>query len=141
MLHLQWGCFLMLPDVAASTISKLYEAQRQPAHPEPFVPSEPLLPSSTLPVQRSTLHSFWNINSARPATTHMMLDPHDHPLAGTKMRCEDCDMTLRLDDAMEIDVGVVEQETACFCCRRRVCDRCAVLGKKRVCLACATSGR
>ena len=70
----------------------------------------------------------------------MQIDGGAEQRASLEVRCEDCDQALRHDDAMDIDEDVLEQEKACSVCRRHVCDTCAVLGKERICLACA-SGR
>ena len=93
--------------------------------------------------QKNTLHAFWNIKSPPepPSVIPMAVDSTPELEAGLKMRCEDCDGSLRQEDAMDLDDGMVEQETMCHCCKRQVCDRCAVLGNARVCLGCATSRR
>ena len=125
---------------AASTISRLYEAQRLHPRAEPLPPSQPQA-TTIEPAQKSTLHSFWNISSSPqpPATVPMAVDPSPNFVSNLDTRCEDCDGSLKQEDAMDLDDGTVEQETACHSCRRHVCDRCAVLGNARVCLACATS--
>ncbi|KAF2486678.1 hypothetical protein BDY17DRAFT_291926 [Neohortaea acidophila] len=131
-------------SVFASTLSRLYEAQRSlPKHePAPSAPSRMVVDEE--PVQRSTLHSFWKIEGAAPVppTTHMAIDSGGSAPINPEMRCEDCDGTLRRDDVMDLDDGIVELETSCVSCRRHVCDACAVLGNERVCLACVSrSGR
>ena len=145
---LQWIgaviCMSTLADVcrcAASTISRLYEAQRQHPNAEPM-PSQTnaaSLKSEHATNQRSTLHSFWNIGSApTPVPLPVAFDSGPRSMISSDMRCEDCDGALRQDDAMELDDGAVEQESECYMCRRRVCDRCAVLGHERTCLGCAS---
>ena len=130
---------------AASTISRLYEAQRQQPRAEP-VPSQPMTNATILktdaPVQRSTLHSFWSIGAQPPERTLVPMAIDTGPnLVENAIRCEDCHASLWHEDAMELDDGVVEQETACHICRRRICDGCAVLGNERICLPCASRGR
>ena len=127
---------------AASTISRLYEAQRQHPRAEPVISSEPSHQTAA-PAQRSTLHSFWNISSAPqpPTTVPMMVDAMPTSTQRGEMRCEDCDGSIRQDDAMELDGGQLELEAACSSCTRQVCNRCAVLGNERICLACVTTRR
>ena len=123
---------------AASTISRLYEAQRQHPQAEP-IPSQSALPatqSRAVGSQKNTLHSFWNIRAQPRPNDAMAIDPG--PSLTSEMRCEDCDSSLQPQDAMELDEGTLDQETACNWCRKHVCDKCAVLGDERVCLCCAT---
>jgi len=89
--------------------------------------------------QRSTLHSFWRIESAPAVGQAMQVDGDRSTNMDMGMRCEDCDRALRHDDAMDVDEGLLEQETACAMCRRHVCDTCAVLGNERICLGCASA--
>ena len=131
--------------VAASTISRLYEAQRQHPHAEPIL-SQPI---SAMPMagvaasgiigakQKSNLHSFWRIRS-EPVASSMAMEV-DSVTSSTEslMRCEDCDGSIRRDDdTMDLDDGASDQGSACAICRRHVCDRCAVLGNERICLGC-----
>lgn len=140
------GAFADVCMRAASTLSRLYEAQRSLPKLEP-VPTAPcrMMAVEEEPVQKSTLHSFWKIEGAAPmptTTTHMAIDSGGSSATSLEMRCEDCDGTLRRDDVMDLDDGFVELETSCVSCRRHVCDACAVLGNERVCLACVSrSGR
>lgn len=55
-------------------------------------------------------------------------------------KCEDCDRSLRHEDAMQIDESVFEHEVSCQNCGRKVCDHCAVVGDARICLGCASGG-
>ncbi|KAK6389993.1 hypothetical protein LTR65_006045 [Meristemomyces frigidus] len=135
--------------VYASTISKLYEAQRRHPNASPVMSAQSLQPAwmapNVLPVQaqKSTLHSFWRIPSAPVDLNAMQIDAvaRSVPFEDAAMRCEDCERPLQHDnDAMELDSGMLEQETACAVCKRQVCDTCAVLGHDRICLSCA-SGR
>lgn len=128
-------------STAANTIYKLFSAQRQHPHAEPVPSSESQAATNALaPAQRSTLHAFWNINS-RPISTstpsEMIVDSGPVPATDPGLRCEDCDDSIRTEDAMDVDGDLTIQETQCSTCRRTVCDRCAVLGDERVCLSCA----
>lgn len=123
---------------AASTISKLYEAQRRHPDASPMHPAQSIQPPAPVQstyLQKSTLHTFWRIPSA-PTNAHaMQIDAAQASRGSPEMRCEDCERPLREDDAMELD----GRETACAVCRRHVCDTCAVLGNDRICLGCASS--
>lgn len=132
--------------VAASTINRLYQAQRERPQVEPVVSctatqQEQQIGASAAQEQRSTLHRFWKIE--QPPVANGIVD-----LAmmgnGTAMdapghaRCEDCDGGLQSDDAMDLDGSWGEK--TCYSCRRSICDSCAVLGDERVCMACAHIG-
>nr|POE77518.1 hypothetical protein CFP56_09165 [Quercus suber] len=130
--------------VAANTMGKLYEAQRQ--HPKAeLVPSQPIPTDHTgaeVKSQKTTLHRFWNIAqppTAPPKTVQPMVDGSDR-FTGVDMindwesRCEDCDRILRSEDGMDLDDAA---EMTCRRCRRRVCDGCAVTRDERMCLPCA----
>jgi len=128
---------------AASTITKLYEAQRRhpDAAPVPSQPSQSVSGPSDRS-QRSTLHSFWQISQPPPASTTMAIDAKCAGIGTLQMRCEDCDRSSADEDAMDLDESGFGQDTACHFCKRQVCDTCAVLGNDRVCLGCANgSGR
>ncbi|KAK5126600.1 hypothetical protein LTR85_009534 [Meristemomyces frigidus] len=127
---------------AASTISKLYEAQRRHPDASPMPSAQSIQTPSTQPMQaqKSTLHSFWRIPHAPMDVQAMQIDAGNASSWIPNLRCEDCERPLRHDDAMELDDGRLIQEAACAVCRRHVCDTCAVLGNERICLGCA-SGR
>lgn len=134
----------LIVSCAASTISKLFSAQRQHPHAEPVLSSDSqtdMTTAASAPAQRSTLHAFWNINST-PTTaltsSAMIVDGRSTSTIGPGQRCEDCERPLQSEDAMELDGDTGMQETACCLCARRVCDGCAVLGDQRICLGCAT---
>lgn len=121
---------------AANTINRLYEAQRQHPHAEPVLSQPAVMTVSEERTQRSTLHSFWKLP---PATTvPMAIDQGSSRMDLGQTRCEDCDRSLRADDAMDLDIDVALEETRCQTCLRQVCDACAVLGDRRVCLQCAS---
>lgn len=126
---------------AASTIDRLYQAQRQHPDASPVL-SQPVIQAQqpTQP-QRSTLHSFWRIGQP-PAATMMVVDsgPKHLERVTTPPNCEDCDRPLRAEDAMDVDEYTLNQETRCASCERSICDTCAILGTARTCLACASRG-
>lgn len=127
--------------VAASTINRLYQAQRERPQAEPVVShtttqQEQQVGASAGQKQRSTLHRFWKIEQLPVANgivdlammgNEAVLDEPGHA------RCEDCDGALKSDDAMDLDGG----ERTCYSCRRNICDSCAVLGDERFCMVCA----
>lgn len=127
---------------AASTISRLYEAQRRHPDASPMPSSQSLQPTVNAhhPAQKSTLHSFWRLPSAPFGAQPMQLDVGSSSEASLELKCEDCDRASWHQDAMDLGDGALEQDAACNMCRRHVCDTCAVLGNARICLACA-SGR
>jgi hypothetical protein len=115
---------------AATTIHRLFEAQKELPQASPVPSQLPSIPQPTRS-QRSTLHSFWSI-SHPPAA----VPPPNHAADGARMSCEDCDRALQPVDAMDLDESTLDSETQCTGCRRRICDACAVLGDERICLAC-----
>jgi hypothetical protein len=126
---------------AATTISKLYEAQRLHPNAEPvYSTSEPAHEEAH---QKSTLHAFWNIGPQPMSMDTASSTNSSSSNLSVVLRCEDCDGSLRHADFMDVDMsdGMVQQESACAGCARQVCDRCAVMGLNRVCLPCATSRR
>lgn len=124
--------------VAASTINRLYEAQKLHPKAEPVISQEAEASRPAQP-QRSTLHSFWKI-AQPPTAVSRMIDSGPQHNAMVDMKCEDCERSLQHEDVMELDDGVYAQETSCQSCHRKVCDTCAVLGDQRVCLACVSGG-
>ncbi|KAI5369705.1 hypothetical protein Slin15195_G005800 [Septoria linicola] len=122
----------------AKTISKLYDAQRQHPNASPVLSQQVATPPETH-VQRSTLHSFWRLGRP-PVAMPMVVDVTPGLDRSMHPRCEDCDRDLQSVDAMDVDDIVVEQETRCQGCLRQVCDMCAVLGDRRICLGCARNG-
>ena len=128
--------------VAASTIQRLYDAQRK--HPEASpIPSHQSItaimhqqPQSQ--PQSSTLHSFWRLPPTSTCVSQpMQIETASQPPTSELLQCEDCDRSLRIADAMDIDESITEQESMCAMCRRHVCDGCAVLWDERICLGCA----
>ncbi|PIB00456.1 hypothetical protein CB0940_01120 [Cercospora beticola] len=124
-------------QLCAKTINRLFEAQRQFPHAAPMAsaPATSTMTSET-PTQRTTLHSFWNLGQ-RSNDTPMTVRTSRVEIPSDVITCEDCDQNVRPDDAMDLDNGIVENETRCEGCSRQVCDMCAVLGDHRMCLSCA----
>lgn len=130
--------------ITASTIQRLYQAQRENTAAEPGVApgqqlqhqhhqeqdqgQQQLQPQP----QKSTLHSFWRIEQPLP----IMLPQTQRIVAAQELRCEDCDGALRDEEAMDVDEDSAEDK-ACGSCRRPVCNNCAVYGRERVCAGCA----
>jgi hypothetical protein len=127
--------------IAAITIQRLYQAQREHAAAEPGVApgqqqqhqhedqdqTQQLAPQP----QKSTLHSFWRIEQPVPIVLQVQ-----RVAVVQEPRCEDCDGALTDEGAMDVDQGSVEDK-ACGSCRRPVCNSCAVYGRERVCAGCA----
>lgn len=135
--------------IAASTIQRLYQAQRENAAAEPGVApgqqqqqqqqqhhhqeqyqGEQLQPAPQ--PQKSTLHSFWRIEQPVP----IMVPQTQRVSVVQEPRCEDCDGALKDLEAMDVDEDSAEDK-ACGSCRRPVCNSCAVYGRERVCAGCA----
>ncbi len=133
----------MLADAcraAASTISRLYEAQRKHKDAEPVPSSQSIVPAPAHErPQKSTLHAFWSLPSAPARTDDMQVDSGSDRASDQESRCEDCERPLREEDAMEVDDVVLERDTACTMCRRRVCGLCSISGGERFCLGCASA--
>ncbi|KAK0252623.1 hypothetical protein LTR29_003575 [Friedmanniomyces endolithicus] len=125
--------------VHASTINRLYEAQRKHPDAEPVPSSQSIVPAPAHErPQKSTLHAFWSLPSAPARTDDMQMDSGIDRIRDQESRCEDCERPLREEDAMEVDdVVVLERDTACAMCRRRVCGLCSISGAERSCLGCA----
>ena len=124
--------------VAASTIQRLYQAQRENTAAEPGVApgqnqhqEQPQVQQLAPQIQKSTLHSFWRIEQPVPLAPQVK----SHVVV-PEPRCEDCDGGLVDEGAMDVDEGSIEDK-ACGSCRRPVCDSCAVYGRERVCAGCA----
>lgn len=129
----------LIREIVASTMNKLFDAQRE--HPD----AAPIL-SQSLPVrqqhalQKSTLHSFWQLPKHSSVMTPHIEPMHVLPSQSNTsgLVCDDCDRALISPDAMDIDEAMFEEETACRACGKHVCDTCAVAGDERKCLECAT---
>ncbi|KEQ63653.1 uncharacterized protein M437DRAFT_47302 [Aureobasidium melanogenum CBS 110374] len=119
----------------ASTVQKLFSAQRAHPHASP-IPSYPQtqdLPQDA-PAQRSTLHSFWQL----PQSSQLQVQ-HGTPAPTMQQEvvmCEGCDRVL----VPEYGMDTLEAETACRGCGKCVCDTCAITAEVRLCLDCAMQG-
>ncbi|KAK1063718.1 hypothetical protein LTR33_012229 [Friedmanniomyces endolithicus] len=132
----------MLADAcraAASTISRLYDAQRKHRDAEPMLSSQSMAPAAAHEKpQKKTLHAFWSLPRAPARTDDMQMHSGRDLTSDLDSRCEDCERPLREEDAMEVDDEVSERDTACAMCRRRVCGLCSIAGAERFCLGCAS---
>ncbi|KAF2743651.1 hypothetical protein M011DRAFT_410084 [Sporormia fimetaria CBS 119925] len=132
-------------EIHETTLQKLFSAQRH--LPDPIISTSPPPPCvQPQPVQKSTLHAFWNIRAppVEPPPT-LVSSLSQGTWDGT--RCEECDAPLRneidgdVDMCMEIGNSSVASQWACAECGKSVCATCSVVGEKRCCLQCATAGR
>lgn len=143
------------------TLNLLYSAQQhQQQHPQvpgqPHLSSSepvamaPALPNATghthRPSQQRSLHSFWNIPSARvPVILETTPSPRmSRSVLGISNSCEDCGADLGGGDGDEVmmDVdsyGLESGDHSCGACGKTVCFSCSVsnLGEDRRCLTCA----
>lgn len=117
---------------AASTITKLYAAQKQLTNTASICSSPPTTPPAEpeqLPPQRTTLHSFWRIPQPPPQTSMAMECQQDVDMSHDAPREDDVS---QIDNAMDID------ET-CHSCQRWIRNS-RTVGNLRVCRTCADSG-
>ncbi|KAF2427527.1 hypothetical protein EJ08DRAFT_351683 [Tothia fuscella] len=122
--------------IEQSTISKLFDAQRQYPNAAPVLSQEQ--PSVAHPfAQKSTLHAFWQLPQPPPQGSHaMVLNSHEN------LRCEDCERALPTSDVMDVGMMMLDDGgCACHSCGRKVCDFCAVSLGTRVCLNCVDVDR
>ncbi|KAK3117657.1 hypothetical protein LTR53_000785 [Teratosphaeriaceae sp. CCFEE 6253] len=89
---------------AASTISRLYDAQRR--HPD----AAPAMSNQTASVvgvqeqpQKSTLHAFWRLPAGPVRVDEMQIDPRSVLPDAQALQCDDCDRPLRHDNAMDLE--------------------------------------
>ncbi|KAF2009329.1 hypothetical protein BU24DRAFT_428866 [Aaosphaeria arxii CBS 175.79] len=134
------------------TMNKLFCAQRNlpNASPIPSLPQYPGVETQSVPVQKSTLHSFWKISAPPVQPTQSppvhVQQHHEATLqAWDTPRCEDCDSVLQAADGMSVDIDMDSDahgcQFACNECGRKICASCAVVSNHRHCLQCATAGR
>lgn len=117
----------------ASTVEKLFSAQRAHPHASPML-SQSDLQSQFQPQdapQRSTLHSFWHLPQPSQLPQHGM--PATQQDA---MTCDGCDRVLTPEYGMD----TLDQDTACGACGKHVCNTCAITAEMRLCLDCAMQG-
>ncbi|THY50669.1 hypothetical protein D6C97_06953 [Aureobasidium pullulans] len=120
-------------EIHASTVEKLFSAQREHPHASPMLSQSDLQPQfqpQDTP-QRSTLHSFWHLPQASQLPQHGM--PATQQDA---MTCDGCDRVLTPEYGMD----TLDQDTACGACGKHVCNTCAVAAELRLCLDCAMQG-
>ncbi|KEQ84095.1 hypothetical protein M438DRAFT_397616 [Aureobasidium pullulans EXF-150] len=120
-------------EIHASTVDKLFSAQKAHPHASPMLSQSDLQPQfqpQDTP-QRSTLHSFWHLPQASQLSQHGM--PATHQDA---MTCDGCDRVLTPEYGMD----TLDQDTACGACGKHVCNTCAVTVEMRLCLDCAMQG-
>ncbi|RMZ20613.1 hypothetical protein D0859_15384 [Hortaea werneckii] len=104
-------------QIHASTIQRLYDAQRQhpeaspmPAHQSISAITQQQQPQSQ--PQSSTLHSFWRLPPTSTCSSQpMQIVRASQPPTSESLQCEDCDGSLRTADAMDIDESMAEQES------------------------------
>ncbi|KAH9822884.1 hypothetical protein Tdes44962_MAKER00712 [Teratosphaeria destructans] len=110
--------------VYASTVQKLFDAQRRfpnaepmPSRADPTSRPQTATSNASFPQrpasQRSNLHAFWNIAQPPKKDVGMMDVDVGAWGARSEMKCEDCDGFLQADSVMDIDEGVLEQEMSC----------------------------
>jgi len=99
--------------VHASTIGKLFDAQRLHPNASPVFSNDSHAVEHPPQPQQNTLHSFWHIN-APPMSAPMSMDSPAN--TASDMQCADCDGSLRSDDAMDVDGEMLARETACQSC-------------------------
>jgi hypothetical protein len=148
---LVWTNWTCTHTISENTIHKLFAAQRQNPHAEPILSesSPPPSPNPSKPIQKSTLHSFWNLPAlaVQPPTIHITAPHQVAPQTGFAAWCEDCDAPLReeaggMDTDVDMDGGAGENSVfACIDCGKHVCGTCAVVSNARHCLRCATTSR
>ncbi|THY74198.1 hypothetical protein D6C95_10102 [Aureobasidium pullulans] len=120
-------------EIHASTVEKLFSAQKAHPHASPMLSQSHLQPQfqpQDTP-QRSTLHSFWHL--PQPS----QLPQHGIPATQQDaMTCDGCDRVLTPEYGMD----TLDQDTACEACGKHVCNTCAVTAEMRLCLDCAMQG-
>lgn len=134
------------PDVEViqrNTLTKLFEAQRQPQQlPNSAVPGNDELPSTSsshMPSQKN-LHSFFSIPQSRYPK------PQSRAIEQQTNACEDCGNSLatasdpNLTELDMMDISDSDSVFACENCHRNVCDMCSVRADHRLCLECALPG-
>ena len=126
----------------ASTVEKLFHAQKAHPHASPL-PSQPAQTFSTQfpsqetqpPPQKSTLHSFWHLPQASQTQQYESAPriPQQDVLV-----CEGCDGVIMPESVYGMDT--LETDTMCRACGKHVCNTCAITAEVRLCLDCAMQG-
>ncbi|THX71329.1 hypothetical protein D6D08_05541 [Aureobasidium pullulans] len=117
-------------EIHASTVEKLFSAQKAHPHASPMLSQSHLQPQfqPQHTPQRSTLHSFWHLPQPSQLPQHGM--PATQQDA---MICDGCDRVLTPEYGMD----TLDQDTACGACGKHVCNTCAITAEMRMCLDCA----
>ncbi|KAH7048369.1 hypothetical protein B0J12DRAFT_113462 [Macrophomina phaseolina] len=87
-----------------STLRRLYNAQREQPNASPMPYEEPpdAAESDKLPVQKSTLHNFWNIPQSPARQSAVSLPSVTNSAEGT--RSHNCSTSLAADETMDMDM-------------------------------------
>lgn len=114
-----------------STLRRLYNAQREQPNASPMPSEEPVAQEAGLPekpVQKTTLHRFWNI-SQPPSQSHTSSLPSASNNAASAS-CKGCnvslssghsmDMDMDMDMEVDIDGSGSQQQHGCNHCGRMV---------------------
>ncbi|KAI4724672.1 hypothetical protein E4T49_07599 [Aureobasidium sp. EXF-10728] len=127
-------------QIHATTVEKLFEAQKAHPHASPLPSQQPHPQHQSLPQfsnhdapQRSTLHSFWHL--PQPSQTQQ----HGMPVQISQqegLACDGCDRVL----VAEYGMDTLDADMACRACGKHVCDTCAITAEMRLCLDCAMQG-
>ncbi|OLN86795.1 hypothetical protein CCHL11_07876 [Colletotrichum chlorophyti] len=134
-------------EIHQRTLNMLYSAQQQNqdlAHTNPHNSIPAPSPAPAASSSQKSLHSFWNIKSAAPATT-MSTPSTTNQMALDPPSCEDCGAGLGSSggaaDGMDVDDGYDYGQAghSCGACGKHVCSHCSItnLGEQRRCLQCA----
>jgi hypothetical protein len=131
----------ILTTLIASTVEKLFQAQKAHPHASPQ-PSQPQLqystqfpPQEAQPLQKSTLHSFWHLPQTSQTPQYEMAPriPQQEIVV-----CDGCDGLLQSESPYGMDT--LDVETMCTACGKHVCNTCAITAETRLCLDCAMQG-
>jgi hypothetical protein len=154
-------------QIHASTVQKLFQAQRKNPHAEPLLSQDLQLlqyqshlqqqqeeqTSSNInsnqyaPMQKSTLHSFWQLPPLRdPRPQQSVLNcggggggrgrgiqQQQQQQQQDALLCDGCDGVLTFYLESIIDTT----DTTCKNCGKLVCDICSITVERRLCLQCA----
>jgi hypothetical protein len=130
---------LILTSPTASTVEKLFSAQKahphaspQPSHQLPPQPQSPPQFAQQEAPQRSTLHTFWHLpqGTQMPQYNTTPRIPQQEVLV-----CDGCDRRIESDSPYGTDTLIAD--TRCTACERSVCDTCSITVETRLCLDCA----
>lgn len=125
----------------ASTVEKLFHAQKAHPHASPQPSQQPhpqdqyplqYLSQEAPPPQRSTLHSFWHLPRISQIPQHGTAPriPQQDVLL-----CDGCDGRLVPESPHGMDT--LDADTMCTACGRHFCNTCSIAAETRLCLDCA----